>query len=96
MRTARVEALRTASGAQSVVLVDIRDGSLSPYEFDHLGDVVGSYLTTLGFDGVVGPKSVRTEMSDAELEEEFGDFVVLRRDEELAKTIYGSEAPEGA
>jgi hypothetical protein len=83
MRTAHIHTFQNTSGAKHLVLVDVTEGpDLTPYEFDHLGDVVCDYLGALGFDGIVGAKSVRTNMADAELEFEFDDFAVVRSGDE--------------
>jgi hypothetical protein len=82
MRTARIHAFQNTSGAKHLVLVEVTEGAdLSPYEFDHLGDAVLDYLAALGFDGIVGAKSLRTNMTDAELELEYDDFTVVRRND---------------
>jgi hypothetical protein len=81
MRTARIHSFQNTSGAKHLVFVEVTEGAdLTAYEFDHLGDTVCDYLSALGFDGIVGAKSARTHLSDAELELELDDFTVSRRD----------------
>jgi hypothetical protein len=93
VRQGRIESFpREQSGA--VIIVTLTGGEcLSRYEFDHLGDIIGSYLTCIGLDGVVGPKSIRTEMSDEELEAEFDDFMVI--DNRLGRDAPESDDSEG-
>lgn len=78
MRKARVESF---IGERQQVLISVEfDGTtrLTGYEADHLGDIVVAYLSAIGFDQVVGSKSVRVHLSDEELESEIDDFTVLR------------------
>jgi hypothetical protein len=83
MRTARIHTFHNTSGAKYLVFVEVTQGAdLTPYEYDHLGDTICDYLGVLGFDGIVGAKSIRTNMTDAELELEMDDFTVVRRDDE--------------
>jgi hypothetical protein len=79
MRTARIETFRTISPTKALVLLETTGEPLTPYEFDHLGDIVGAYLVAIGFAGVIGPTLIRTEMTDEHLEGEYDDFTVVRR-----------------
>lgn len=76
MRQARIESFRREKGGL-VITIDIDGGALTPYEFDHAGEILGAYLLCIGFQSIIGPTSVRSDMSDAELEAEFDDFTIV-------------------
>jgi hypothetical protein len=77
MREAKIQTFRNDEAEKRVVvLIEFSDEGLSDYEFDHLGDIVFSYLSILDFGYIAGPKSVRTTMTDEQLDQEEDDFTV--------------------